>query len=181
MALALLAAGPKNSDINPPYKDLKWGMTPQKSSISGLEQYPQNDIAFKGWHGALLGDDVAVFGRYTPKTLRLWSVSVVAGRTVGFDEANSKFEHYLDILTQKYGKPTKDYRYFIRPYEEGDGYEDTALSSEKYRRVSFWVENPVGMLSIEITKEGWTKMSYESREFFEVQKEESGQITKEIL
>ena len=52
------------------------------------------------------------------------------------------YNNFKDKLIKKYGKPKDCYEYFTTPYEEGDGYEITALANEHATYLSvFETEN----------------------------------------
>lgn len=179
----LLAAGISGpAEIQPPYKHLKWGMSKSKVTMPSSHKPLQDDDATsRGWSGRLLNDEIVTVCNFTPKTFKLWRVAIVAGNTSNYSDSRYRFNHYLNILTQKYGAPSSDYDYFKQPYSAGDGYEDTALSTGNYTRISFWLNNPVGSLSIEMKKQGWTTMSYESNEFAELNRQEVESLSSEVL
>jgi hypothetical protein len=185
LAMAAILTGGITStpaDIHPPFRGVTWGM--HKSKVVMPKDYvliPDDDPMVLGWSGKIVGDDVAVFLHFTPKTFRLWRVGMIAGNKSNFADSQIVYNHYHDILTQKYGKPTKTYEYFKPPYESGDGNEDIALSTGNYTRISFWVDQPTGSLSAEITKQGWVNMQYESKEFIKLRQSEAQELAQEVL
>ncbi len=56
-------------------------------------------------------------------------------------EIFSLYSSLKDLLIRKYGKPTSDYSFFKSPYENGDGFEITAIKSNKCMYAAFWTIN----------------------------------------
>ena len=74
----------------------------------------------------------------------------------------SEYERFKVMFTKKYGKPDS-YEYFTEPYEEGDGYEHTALSVGKCSYISFFTL-PLGTISLRISESLLDKIKYIAEE-----------------
>lgn len=117
--------------------------------------YAADDNSGAILEGKFIGKDVKLVIVTTPKTNTVWKVAVE------FEDQRSWYSlksNYLDLkssLTIKYGVP-KSYEYFRSPYEEGDGYEMTAIYTEKCVYVSYFdvVESGqvIGNISLSIEK-----------------------------
>ncbi len=96
----------------------------------------------------------------TPKTKKIWKLSVFLPEVTSWNSIKREYENYLNILIEKYGAPDKTYRFFSSPYEEGDGYEMSAITLEKCVYSAYWSES-VGV-SIQISKYKQIKIAYEN-------------------
>ena len=69
---------------------------------------------------------------------------LVRGVSIYYDEKTSWYSlkndyfNHLESLTLKYGIPESSYEIFLNPYEEGDGYEMTAVKVDKTLYNSTW-------------------------------------------
>lgn len=182
LAAALLATAPQQPSVVPPFPTLKWGMKMSEAKLpSEYEPVKGQSPFILNWTGNLVHDDVLIMVGFTPKTKKLWKVAIIAGDKAAYHRAKSNFETYEGLLTRKYGPPTDTYDFFKAPYEEGDGYEDTALSTGNYQKSSFWFNLPEGLMSIQLTKEGWVTMNYESRVYGELNTKEVEAIKSDSL
>ena len=82
-------------------------------------------------------------------TNSLVSVSVIFPKNDHWYSLKAQYLEIKNKLVNKYGKPDQDYAYFENPYEEGDGYEMTAISIGKITYMaSFITEKGKLILSI---------------------------------
>jgi hypothetical protein len=110
------------------------------------------------YSGELNGSKIEVYATFTPKTNKCWKFSVWMPEETSWYTLKSKYEKYVSIFTEKYGKPDSDYAMFLTPYYEGDGYEMSAVSLEKCLYSSFWGEK----YAVEISKYKQIKIHYEN-------------------
>jgi len=90
------------------------------------------------------------------------------------------FNKMKDAYEQKYGAPIKDYHFFSSPYEEGDGYEMTAVKVEKCHYATFWETEETGIY-IEISKYCQVKITYEDKKNFGIIKNAKNQVIQEDI
>lgn len=117
--------------------------------------------------GKFIGKEVDLVIVTTPKTKTVWKVAVDFEDQISWYSLKSDYLDLKSSLTIKYGVP-KSYEYFRSPYEEGDGYEMTAIYAEKCVYVSYFdvVENGrvIGSISLGIQKretKGYIALHYE--------------------
>lgn len=80
--------------------------------------------------GRFTGKDVDVYVLATEKTKVVWKVVVFFEKETSWSSIKTMFNDYKVMLTEKYGKPSDDFHFFVKPYYEGDGYEMQALRME---------------------------------------------------
>lgn len=129
--------------------------------------YTADDYQGAVLSGRFIGKDVKLIIITTPKTKTVWKVAVKFEDQRNWYSLKSDYTELKSSLTVKYGGPTS-YEFFSSPYEEGDGYEMTAIYAEKCVYTSFFEikENGVviGYLSLSINKndsQGYVSLSYE--------------------
>lgn len=176
------SASALETQVLPPFKHLKWGMresalTMPKSFTPFANKMPDA----LGFNGRVGRDDAAIVLGVTPKSRKLWRVIMILGDEATYSTAKINFHGYHELLVSKYGLPSNTYDYFTAPYEAGDGYENTALSTGNYKLISFWMDLQEGVVSAELTKSGWTRLAYESREFSDLNTKETNELASETL
>ena len=142
---------------SPTFADIQWGASKEEVrkqlTVKGFSPGAlDKDGDFK-FEGSLLG--------YKTQGLALFSDSKVAKIVVRILTPNNKaidtYGSMKGILADKYGKPEKDFKFFIKPYYEGDGYEEQAIRLGKATFASFWP----GIL-LEINEVLTVQVNYES-------------------
>lgn len=125
----------------------------------------------------------------TPQSKTVWKIAVL------FEDQNSWYSlkgDYLILkanLTTKYGQPEESFEFFSSPYEEGDGYEMTAIYAEKCHYTSFFAVKSssdafLGEITIEISKnetKGRVILSYEDAANTELMKKEKESVVYDDL
>lgn len=119
-----------------------------------------------------------LFLLFTPQTKKFWKLAVYLPETSSWSELKSDYLYYQKILTEKYGEPTESYSTFLSPYEEGDGYESSAVTLEKCVYSSFWMDNGI---IIEISKYKQIHISYENLILSQIQDKEKTNIDRTNL
>jgi hypothetical protein len=76
----------------------------------------------------------------TPITKKVWKIAVYLPEQTNWYDLKNSYEKFYDLLVKKYGEPISSYTSFSSPYEEGDGYEMTAVAVEKCNYSAFWNE-----------------------------------------
>ena len=115
----------------------------------------------------------------TPKTKNVWKLSVYLPKSESWSKLKRDYNEYLDLLSEKYGKPEKTYSFFSSPYDEGDGYEMSAVALEKCFYSAFW-SDVIGV-SIQISKFKQVKVSYENKKNVELLEIEKKQVNSNIF
>ena len=88
--------------------------------------------------GSMKGVEVEVHAFFTATTKKCYRFTIYLPKQTSWYSLKTEYNDYLNVLTEKYGKPTKSYETFLDPYYEGDGYETTAVAAEKCFFASWW-------------------------------------------
>lgn len=91
----------------------------------------------------------------------VWKIVVIMPENNNWYSLKSEYDRFKVMFTKKYGRPDS-YEYFTEPYEEGDGYEHTALSVGKCSYISFFTL-PLGTISLRISENGAVSIGYEDK------------------
>lgn len=91
----------------------------------------------------------------------VWKIVVLMPENNNWYSLKGEYERFKKMFTLKYGKP-KSYEFFSDPYEEGDGYEHTALSVGKCTYVSYY-NMALGVISLNISENGAINIGYEDK------------------
>ena len=76
----------------------------------------------------------------TPITKKVWKIVVYLPEENNWYDLKNTYEKFYDLFVKKYGEPLASYNSFTSPYEDGDGYEMTAVAVEKCNYSAFWNE-----------------------------------------
>ena len=124
-------------------------------------------LMFKGTMG---GKDVEVAVVCTPTSKLTKKVVVFYPIETTWYSLKSEYDEIAQIITNKYGASDEQYNFFSSPYEEGDGYEMTAIAVEKCYWMAVWKNNsqyPNQTLAVRITKSKRVTLAYENNELME--------------
>lgn len=129
----------------------------------GFKLSPTNDIKlnYTSMEGIVNGKSMELLICHTPTSKLVWKVIVTLPKQSTWSDLKSEYEKYKDILVKKYGQPSNDFHFFSSPYDEGDGYEMTAVALEKCTYSSYFT-NEGNSISIEVTKWKEVDISYEN-------------------
>lgn len=132
----------------------------EKLKAKGLTIEKKEDIAYKlkGKFAGTNVDEVYVF--YTPKSHLVSKVVVYFPKETTWSDLKNNYLRLKKNYDIKY-KSDKDYSFFLSPYDEGDGYEMTAVRVDKCRYAKFYTVGDDGIM-IEITKYCQVKCVYEN-------------------
>lgn len=121
------------------------------------------------------GENWEVHISKTPKTNKVWKVTIYLPKRTSWYSLLSDYEEYVEIMNKIYGKPYSQHSFFISPYELGDGYELQAVRLEKCRYLSAWTaENAtIGVL---MSKFEQISLQYENNANNELRKIEMEQM-----
>ena len=134
---------------------------------------PSNNVVTM--NGVVDNNKVEVLIVSTPVTHKVWQIQVYLPKDITWSDIKSRYESYLNLLTEKYGAPYSSFNFFKDPYYEGDGYEMSAISLEKVVYSAFW-EN----VAISISKWKQVCIKYENIENSKLDTEENKTINKAI-
>jgi len=126
-------------------------------------------VAFQG---AITGIPTVMVYAFTPFTRKLCEVTLIIGKPLMFMGARTQYQSFKTSLVEMYGKPTHSYEFFMKPYYGGDGKADLALSEGKYNISDFWTKDLHTTIGMAMTPEGWTCITYESRTFGKIARDE---------
>lgn len=132
--------------------------------------------------GALGTDAIEVFVIATPSTHKVWKVSVYFPKEETWSSLKNKFSSIKGLLTNKYGEPDKDYHFFSSPYEEGDGYEMTAVAVDKCGYFTYWRKNLVNAtIMTKISEYKQVNVTYQNQANSELNDTEKNKATSDGL
>ena len=131
--------------------------------------YQSEDGGAAALEGSFTNEDVTIVVVTTPKTNTVWKVAVLFEDQSSWSSLKSDYKALKANLAAKYGAPDSAYEFFSSPYEEGDGYEMTAIYAEKCTYMSFFhvkseSGEEVGTIWVEIAKnetKGRISLAYE--------------------
>lgn len=167
--LGIKVGGKKEAVINA-FKSKGFKVSPSSNIIK------DNVIRLNGSAG---GKNLEVAIVCTPKSKIVWKFSVYLPEQSSWYLLKSDYEEHLKLLKNKYGEPNAEYSFFSSPYEEGDGYEMTAVSIEKCTYSAFW-PSQIG-ISIKISKFKQVNISYENAVNSALDDKERAELDKTIF
>ncbi len=127
--------------------------------------------------GVAAGKNIEINIVSTPLTKTVWKFSVYLPKQSNWYSLKAQYEEYLKLLTEKYGEPTNMYNFFSSPYEEGDGYEMTAVYAEKCHYAAFWKQG----YAINISQWKQVNIVYENDVNSDLNRKEKDQVNKNIF
>jgi len=144
------------------FADLPWGAPPAEveAQMAGRgfalkEVDADGDIRFDG---RLFNEDAVVYAAFGPSGLAKINLILLTPD----HRAREAYASMQQFLARKYGPPASDYAVFEDPYEDGDGYEETALAVGKATISSFWPKLAGAALWVGITDQLTVSGSYEA-------------------
>lgn len=114
----------------------------------------------------------------TPKSKIVYRVVIYFSKKNVWDDLVAEYDYMLDVLEEKYGEKTLESKKFNKPYEEGDGYEMTALATDKVTWKAFWLNAVNTSVMLEITSYKQVSISIENQNNWEIHKKEKQAIEK---
>lgn len=87
-------------------------------------------------------------------------VSVYTKEFYSWYSLKSKYENLKNSFENKYGIVDNDYHFFEYPYEDGDGYEMSAVKMDKCYYAAFW-HLSYGSICVNINKFSSVRITYE--------------------
>jgi len=127
--------------------------------------------------GTVAGNAVKLLLVSTPTTKLFCKAVVQLPKQDSWLSLKTMYNKFTSLMEEKLGEPDDSYEFFISPYENGDGYELSAISLEKCLYNKFWFEKNNLNLSVAINKGKFVEISYENNQLVEKLKEELDAIT----
>ena len=125
------------------------------SFISNIE----NGIVLEGDFAGFSNCEIIV--SYSPYINLVWRIIVLLPQKSQWYDLKEEYFRCKDLFLKKYGKP-QSYEYFTSPYEEGDGYEMTAVSSENCSYASYF-DTSLGFVVVKISVDERVMFVYEDK------------------
>jgi hypothetical protein len=116
--------------------------------------------------------NVEVYIYTTPKSKKVCKIVAFLDEQKNWYTIKGEYERFAQIITDKYGAADSKYNSFSTPYEEGDGYEMTAVAVEKCTYASYWFNRSNTSIAVEISKYKQVKLAYENDEAMKLRKTE---------
>lgn len=147
-----------------------------KFKAKGFTAKNENGVAILTGKVAL--KEVQIFVFTTPITKLVWKIAVYMPEQYTWYAIKSDYLSYLDIFKEKYGMPKESFASFLNPYYDGDGYEVSAIKSDKCLYESLWMDVSNMNISLSISKYMQVKILYENAKNAEVFQKEMKQKNK---
>lgn len=123
--------------------------------------------------GSVNGTSVELLVMGTPKTKQFCKAIIYLPKRTSWSSLKSNYEDYLQILTNKYGNPSSSYNFFKDPYNEGDGYELSAVKADKCVFAAYWIDSVSNTnIALNISEYLQVQISYENDRLMDVLKKE---------
>lgn len=114
----------------------------------------------------------------SPKSRVVYRVQIFFSKKNVWDDLTAEFDYMLDVLEEKYGQKSTEYKKFDKPYYEGDGYEMTALGADKVTWKAFWLNKVNTSVMLEISSYKQVSVTIENQNNYEIYKRERQAIEK---
>lgn len=126
-------------------------------------------------------DNVEVFVFTTPKSKKVFRVSVYFEKKSTWTSLKSNYFNLLDILKNKYGEPDAERTDFENPYYEGDGYEMSAVKLKKVVYGALWKDKSNLSMTIIISEFNQVNITYDNTKNENIRDYELNNIKNSIL
>jgi hypothetical protein len=144
---------------------LAWGSTPSEVraafTAQGFLFVKVDEDRDYDFEGKVLGYETKIYAYMASGRL----VKVQAMLATPDEDCFRAYHQMVDLLTKKYGPPSREGENYDSPYERGDGYEQTAVRVGKAHITSIWLtdtdETDKGGLWITISKKLTVNVHYE--------------------
>lgn len=126
-------------------------------------------------------DNVEVFVFTTPKSKKVFRVSVYFEKKATWSSLKSNYYNLLDILKNKYGEPDAQRAEFESPYYEGDGYELSAVKLNKIVYGAAWKDKNNLSMTILISEFCQVNITYDNTKNENIRDYEVNNMKNSIL
>ncbi len=132
--------------------------------------------------GTAAGKKINLFILTTPKSKIIYRAVIFLPTQEDWTSLKNDYEKYIEILTNKYGKPTSSYKSFKDPYTEGDGNEMTAVVTKKCQYATYWLDDKDNTnIAIEISNTKEVQITYENVKNTMLRDKEKSEIEKTVF
>jgi len=125
--------------------------------------------------------DIQLLVLSTPKTKRVCTFAIYMPKEKTFENLEREFQKYYEIFYEKYGEPDVFKREFLSPYEDGDGYELSAITNEKATIRATWFNKDNKTIRLSISKYSEINISYDNHINILQYTKERDEINKEMF
>lgn len=139
--------------------DLATAITKFKAKGYTLKKYIDNGAIVNGKVGLR---NVEVFIMTTPKSKKIYKFAIYFEERATWYSLKEDYDKYYTIFKEKYGEPDSEFSFFSSPYEDGDGYEMTAVRLEKATFASYWLKRSNTTIAVSISKWRQVEVVYEN-------------------
>lgn len=122
--------------------------------------------------GMVSNKQVELYIVVTPKSKTVCKVAVYFPKRNNWSNLYTEYSDMKDLLTAKYGDPDLNVEKFLYPYELGDGFETTAISTEKCDYTTIWLDRGNTNIVVEITQYLQTLIAYENKKNMDLKERE---------
>jgi hypothetical protein len=139
--------------------------TPQMRAKGFIPNAQETQGDLYVYNGTISGKTVEIIVVTTPTTKLVKKLAVFYPVQETWYSLKSQFNEIYEVISKKYGPAKDNYAFFKSPYEEGDGYEMTAVAVEKCFWLSAWEANatyPNQTIAVRITKSKRVSLVYEN-------------------
>jgi len=131
--------------------------------------------------GKVANSDIELYIFKTPKSELAYKAVVYLPKQTSWHSIKRIYNDYLQLLVGKYGEYDNSVAIFKSPYNEGDGYETTAVSSDKCLYVAYWENKNNSNVIIEISKYMQVKIAYENVSNLKIRDREQEEIERNVF
>ena len=156
--------------------DGKFSTVIEKFKAKGFKLTGITEKRIASMKGIAAGKQVELNIVCSPISKTVWKFSVYLPEHSTWSALKNEYSYYLDLLTEKYGEPNNKYDFFSDPYSEGDGYEETAVKTEKCTFSAFW-----DLYSVNISKWMQVNITYENLVNSQIDDAENKKLKKDVF
>lgn len=178
IAIAILfsiSASSQSFDGVPISGDLPTAVAKYKAKGYLVSKYFEQGVKLTG---RVANRDIELFIMTTPKSKKIFKMTVYFDKEVSWYGMNSTYNAILDMLKNKYGTPDEEITKFITPYYLGDGYELQAVELEKADYHAYWFRRDNLTVGVEMSKFKQVKITYENNIMMDLKDKEQSEIEK---
>ncbi len=166
IGLTILAPRALPGQETPTFADLAWGISRQAAKATlvakgytFVKEDEDHDLQFRT---RVFEQPTVAYLMFNPRD-ELVKVYVVLATPD--PQARTVYRQMVDLLTEKYGKPSLEVENYTTPYFAGDGYEDQAIQLGKLSLGTIWTPQPDASYGIvcRVTTQLAVSISYEPR------------------
>ena len=132
----------------------------QAQGFVQTEVFQNESICLTGTFAAV--ENCIIVINYSKLIETTWAIIVWFPEEDSWFFLKEQYQLFKDMFIKKYGRPEKDFGFFMPPYEDGDDDELTALRSEHATYMSFFYTD-LGVIAVELDKSCCLKITYEDK------------------